>query len=623
MIPNDSPNAEFSPRTPAAADRALPRPKWRERLRAIGHIPPILKMVYEAAPQVVAWSLVVRVAVAAIPVSLLAVTRLIIDAIDQFTAHPVPLPSYFWWLVALEFGLAGLSTVFARLIEFFDAALAARYAHHVSVRTMEHAALLDLSCYEDPAVYDKLERARVQGTDRIVMIQSAGRWVQQVITTTTLAASIFFFSPWLLVGLIACLVPAFLGETHYAFLGYSLNFQQTPSRRELEYLRMACTSKEGIKEVKLFGLGPFLTQKYSALSGELQTQTVDLARHKLVFGSLLSLLGTIGYYGAYAFVIYQTVQGRLTLGTLIFLGGAIAGASANIQLVFSTFSTIADQALFLTDLLDFFAVQPKIAARRGALPAPRPIRQGFEFQNVSFSYPGSSRPVLRNLNFTLRPRERVALVGQNGEGKTTVVKLLTRMYDVTSGHILLDGVDLRDYDPETLWQEIGVIFQDFVRYEMSAKDNIAVGRIQERDNDFAVRMAAEKSLADGVIRRLPRRYAQILGCRFEGGVDLSGGEWQKLALARSYLRDAQMLILDEPTAALDARSEREVFQRFAELTAGKMSLLISHRFSTVRMADRILVLDNGSISEEGSHDRLIEAGGLYAEMFEMQAASYR
>jgi ATP-binding cassette subfamily B protein len=308
---------------------------------------------------------------------------------------------------------------------------------------------------------------------------------------------------------------------------------------------------------------------------------------------------------------------------MIFLGGAVAGASANIQLVFSTFSTIADQALFLTDLLEFFAVRPKIAAKRAALPAPREIRQGFEFKNVSFSYPGNSRPVLRDLNFTLRPRERVALVGQNGEGKTTIVKLLTRMYDVSSGQILLDGVDLREYDPESLWKEIGVIFQDFVRYEMSAKDNIAVGRVQERGNEFAIRAAAAKSLADNVIRRLPRRYEQILGCRFEGGVDLSGGEWQKLALARAYLRDAQMLILDEPTAALDARSEREVFQRFAELTEGKMSLLISHRFSTVRMADRILVLDGGSISEEGVHDHLIQAGGLYAEMFEMQAANYR
>ena len=609
--------------TPSVGPRTLPRPKWGERLRALGNIPPVFKMVWEAAPAIVVSSSVVRVILALIPVTMLAVTRLIIDSIDGHTAHRLALPRYFWWLVAIEFGLAGLSTVLARLIDFFDTTLAVRYAHHISVRTMQHAARLDLSCYEDPAVYDKLERARVQGTDRIVMIQSAGRWVQQLITTASLAASIFFFSPWLLIALIACLVPAFLGETHFAFLGYSLNFHQTPARRELEYLRMAASSKEGVKEVKLFGLGPFLTERYADISDGLQRQTVGLAKRKLLFGSFLSLLGTIGYYGTYAFVIYETVQGRLSIGTLTFLAGAIAGASANIQLVFSTFSTIADQALFLSDLLEFFAVKPKITAKPGALLTPRPIRHGFEFNRVYFSYPGSARPILRDLNFTLEPRERVALVGQNGEGKTTVVKLLTRMYDVTSGQILLDGVDLRDFDPETLWKEIGVIFQDFMRYEMPARDNIAVGRIEERHNEFSIREAAIKSLAHDVIGKLPKHYEQMLGSRFEGGVDLSGGEWQKLALARSYLRDAQLLILDEPTAALDARSEREVFERFAELTEGKMSLLISHRFSTVRMVDRILVLDGGRISEQGPHDRLIRSGGLYAEMFEMQAANYR
>ena len=609
--------------TPSEAPRTLPRPKWGERLRALGNIPPVFKMVWEAAPEIVVSSSVVRVVLALIPVAMLGLRRLIIDSIDGHTAHRLALPHYFWWLVAIEFGLAGLSTVLARLIDFFDTTLAIRYAHHVSVRTMQHAARLDLSCYEDPAVYDKLERARVQGTDRIVMIHSAGRWVQELITTASLAASIFFFSPWLLFALVACLVPAFLGETHFAFLGYSLNFHQTPARRELEYLRMAASSKEGVKEVKLFGLGSFLTERYAEISDGLQRQTVGLAKRKLLFGSFLSLLGTIGYYGTYAFVIYQTVQGKLSIGTLTFLAGAIAGASANIQLVFSTFSTIADQALFLSDLLEFFAVKPKITAKPGALPVPRLIRHGFEFNHVSFSYPGSAQPVLRDVNFTLEPQERVALVGQNGEGKTTIVKLLTRLYDVTSGQILLDGVDLREFDPEALWKEIGVIFQDFMRYEMPARDNIAVGRIEERHNEFAIRAAAIKSLADGVIEKLPRHYEQMLGSRFEGGVDLSGGEWQKLALARSYLRDAQLLILDEPTAALDARSEREVFERFAELTEGKMSLLISHRFSTVRMVDRILVLDGGRISEQGPHDRLIQSGGLYAEMFEMQAANYR
>ena len=553
-------------------DPATPGPKWRERLRALRNIPPVFRIVWDAAPKIVVSSLGIRTAAALIPVAMLAVTRVIIDSIDGYTAHNRALPHYFWWLVALEFALAGLSTILVRLIEFCDTALAARYAHHVSVRTIRHASELDLSCYEDPAVYDKLERARVQGTDRIIMIQSAGRWVQELITTASLAASIFFFSPWLLFALIACLIPAFLGETHYAFLGYSLNFQQTPARREMEYLRMLGGSKESVKEVKLFGLAQFLTDRYSTLSDGLQRETVSLAKRKLVAGSFLSLLGTIGYYGTYAYVIYETVNGKLTLGTMTFLAGAIAGASSNIQSVFSTFSTIADQALFLTDLLDFFAQTPKITSKPHAVPAPRPIRHGFEFKDVSFRYPGKTRPALQELNFRLDVGERVALVGQNGEGKTTIVKLLTRMYDVTAGRILLDGVDLREYDLESLWNEVGVIFQDFVRYEMPVSDNIAIGRITERNNLFRIRAAAMKSLADEVVSKLPKRYEQVLGCRFEGGVDLSGGEWQKLALARAYLRDAQVLILDEPTAALDARSEREVFERFAELTAGAKRL---------------------------------------------------
>jgi ATP-binding cassette subfamily B protein len=257
------------------------------------------------------------------------------------------------------------------------------------------------------------------------------------------------------------------------------------------------------------------------------------------------------------------------------------------------------------------------------LPAPRPIERGFEFRNVSFAYPGTTRRVLRNFNFTLSPGQRVALIGENGQGKTTIVKLITRLYDPTEGEILLDGVDLREYDLADLHAEIGVIFQDFMRYEMTARENIAVGRVEAPHTTEEIESAAEKSLAAGVIDKLERHYDQMLGRRFEGGVDLSGGEWQKLALARAYLRDAQLLILDEPTAALDARSECEVFERFAELTFGKMALLISHRFSTVRMADRIVVLEGGALVEEGSHDQLIALGGRYAAMFEMQAASYR
>jgi ATP-binding cassette, subfamily B, bacterial len=579
--------------------------------------------VWKSAPNVVASSLTCRVLAALLPVAMLGVTKVIIDSIYGLTSQHKPLPAIFWWMVALQFGLASLATILARLIDFCDAVLADKYTRYISTEIMKHAAGLDLASYEDAEFYDKLDRARVQGTDRLGMIQSSGRLVQEVIMTASLAASILFFSPWVLLALIVCVVPAFLGETHFAFLGYSLNFNQTPAKREMEYLRVLGGSKESAKELKLFGLGPHLIKRYTGLSDELHRQTVGLAKRKLMIGALLTLLGTLGYYGTYAYVIYETVIGVLTLGTLTFMAGAIAGASTNIQAIFTTFSSIADQALFLTDLLEFFAVRPKIASKPGALPAPRPIRQGFEFRNVSFAYPGNPKPVLDNISFCLRPSERIALVGENGQGKTTIVKLLTRLYDVTSGQILLDGVDLREYDIEDLWREIGVIFQDFMRYEMTAAENIAIGRIEEMNNSFRIRSAALKSLADEVIHGLPKRYDQILGSRFEGGLELSGGQWQKIALARAYLRDAQVLILDEPTAALDARSEHEVFERFAELTTNKMSLLISHRFSTVRMADRILVLEGGKIAEEGSHNELVKNAGRYAEMFELQAANYR
>ena len=605
------------------AAMSKPAPRWRERLQALRNIPPVLRMVWEAAPKVIVASVTLRVITALLPLAVLKVTQVIIDDVYNLTAHHKALPSYFWWLVALEFGLASLAALLVRLINFCDVVLADKYSRHISTRIMEHASKLDLTSFEDPLFYDRMERARVQGTDRIVLIQATGQLIQQLVTTASLAAGILFFSPWILLALVACVVPAFLGETHFAFMGYSLNFRQTPAKREMEYLRVLGGSKESAKELKLFGLAPFLVGRYTKLSNELHAQTVGLARRKLIIGGLLSLLGTLGYYGSYAFVIYETVVGALTIGTLYFLTGAIAGASTNIQAVFATFSTIADQALFVTDLLDFFAMKPTVSSKPNALLVPRPILRGFEFRNVSFAYPGLTRMVLSDVSFQLRPGERLALVGENGQGKTTIVKLLTRLYDPTAGQILLDGVDLREYDLEDLWRETGVIFQDFMRYDMTAGENIAIGKIEERENTFRVRSAAQKSLAAQVIRKLPKSYEQILGRRFEGGVDLSGGEWQKMALARAYLRDAQLLILDEPTAALDAKSEHEVFQRFAELTQGKMALLISHRFSTVKMADRILVLENGQIAEQGDHEDLLLRGGRYAEMFELQAASYR
>jgi ATP-binding cassette subfamily B protein len=602
-----------------------PTPRWRDRVAALKNIPPIFRIVWDAAPKVIVSSVTCRVFAALIPLAVLAVTRVIVnDIVDFRSGKLVHLPTNFWYLVALEFVLAGIvAGVLARLILFSEVVLSDRYSKHISTKIMEHASRLDLTSFEDPLFYDKMERARVQGTDRIVMIQSTGLLVQQIVTTISLAGGILFLSPWILAVLVACVIPAFLGETHFAFKGYSLNFRQTPAKREMDYLRIIGGSKESAKELKLFGLRDFLVGRYSKLSNELHRQNVGLARQRLWVGTAFTLLSALGYYGSYAFVIYKTVTGKLDIGTFTFMTGAIALASTNIQAVFSTFSTIADQAMFITDLLEFFNLKPRVFTKPNALLAPRPIRKGFEFQSVSFSYPGQVRQVLSNVSFRLEPTQRIALVGENGQGKTTIVKLLTRLYDPTGGRILLDGIDLREYDLDDLWKEIGVIFQDFMRYDLTAQENIAIGRIEDQDNVFRIRSAAHKSLAEDVIRKMPKGYEQVLGRRFEGGVDLSGGEWQKIALGRAYLRDAQLLILDEPTAALDAKSEHEVFERFAELTKGKMALLISHRFSTVRMADRILVLEGGRIAEQGHHNELLQSKGRYAEMFELQAASYR
>ena len=596
---------------------------WQERLSALRNLPPVLKIVWDSGPVTVVLGFVFRLFSALQPVALLYVSKLIIDTIVNVLRTHHPIPHRLWWLVGAEFVIAVLGNIVARIIDYLDALLADKYMRHVSIQVMKHAAELDVLAYEDPVFYDRLERARVQATDRLAMIQMLGRLVQQVITTITLSVSIIYFSPWLLLLLVAGVLPAFLGESHFAFLGYAKNFRQTPVRRQLDYLRQVGGSKEAAKELKLFGLSGFLTERFTRLSDEVYEENVALSRRKLIAGALLSIVGSLGYYGAYLYVIWKTVTGVLSIGTLYFLAGAILQASQNIQLIFSTLSGVADQALFLTDLLAFFEMQPSIRSKPNALPAPRPIQRGFEFRNVSFAYPGSPRRILKDLNFTLHVGERVALIGENGQGKTTIVKLITRLYDPTEGQVLLDGVDLREYSLEDLYREIGVIFQDFMRYEMTARENVAVGRIEEIENLDEIARAAHKSLADEVIAKLPRHYDQMLGRRFENGVDLSGGEWQKLALARAYLRDAQLLILDEPTAALDARSEYEVFERFAELTAGKMALFISHRFSTVRMADRIVVLADGQIVEDGSHQQLVALGGQYAEMFEMQAASYR
>jgi ATP-binding cassette subfamily B protein len=599
-----------------------PSNAWRDRVRALKNVPAVLHFVWESGPAVVFWNIAFRVLVAFLPVGIGIIGRFIIDGVNTIRMHQ-PLPQHFWWLVASEMALAVLIGILSRAVDYCDSLLADRYTQHVSVEVMRKAASLDVTAYEDPVFYDRLERARVQATDRLAMIQQMGRLIQQAVTAIAFSAVLIRYSPLLLLLLVVGIVPAFLGESHFAFLTYAKNFHQTPWRRQMDYLRQVGGSKEAAKELKLFNLSNYLTNRFTELSQRIYEENVALNRRRLFWGGLLAILGQLGYYGAYAYSIYCTIQGRYSVGDLTLITTAIMQSMSNIQQAFSTASGVADQALFLTDLIAFFEMKPRVESKIGGLPVPHPIVRGFEFRNVSFVYPGTNRRILSDFNFTLSPGERVALIGENGQGKTTMVKLITRLYDPTEGQVLLDGIDLREYDLTDLHSEIGVIFQDFMRYEMTARENIAVGRIENPHTQEEIEYAAEKSLAAGVIAKLPGGYDQMLGRRFEGGVDLSGGEWQKLALARAYLRDAQLLVLDEPTAALDARSEFEVFERFAELTYGKMALLISHRFSTVRMADRIVVLEGGRLVEEGSHTELIALGGRYAAMFEMQAASYR
>ena len=598
---------------PPAAERDT---SFRARMASFRNIRPMLRMVWDTSPPLVLSGIVLRLLRALLPLATLWVAKLIIDAV---IAHS----GLLWRWVGVELALAILSDVLGRANALGDSLLADRFTNRISIRLMKHAAKLDLVSFEDPVFYDKLERARRQTTGRVTLLASLLNIAQDSLSLVSLSAGLIVFSPWLLLLLALAVIPSFLGETHFTALAYSVLYKWTPQRRELDYLRMLGASTGSAKEIKIFGLGDYLADRYRSVSDRVFQENKAVAIRRATVGSLLNLISTGGYYGAYAVILMRTASGELSLGTLTFLTGAFARSRMFIEKILSGFNDVSEQALFLRDLFEFFEMEPRIRSLATALPAPRPIRIGFEFQNVTFRYAGATRDVLSGISFRLEPAEKIALIGANGAGKTTLVKLLARLYEPASGRILLDGVDLREYSVEDLRGEIGVIFQDYMRYDMRIKENIGFGKIEDLNSDNLIYGAAGKSQAAEMIDRLPAKFEQIVGRRFEGGVDLSGGEWQKIALARAYMRDAQLLILDEPTATLDARAEYEVFLRFAELTSGRMSVLISHRFSTVRMADRILVLAGGAITEQGTHRELVNQGGLYAELFELQAAGYR
>lgn len=612
--------------------RPAPR-SFRDRWAAMRNVPPFLRLVWRAGPLPMAATAALRLIRAVLPVAMLYIGKLIVDEIVHLTAagHPTTLAGWretglagrLGLLIAAELALAVAQDLTGRLITLVDALLSDRLTNQLSLRLMRHAATLDLADFEDAAFQDRLDRARRQTASRMVLLGQLLTQVESMVSVAVFSAGLLAYNPWLVALLVLTLIPAFLGEAHFNAQSYQIDFRRTPKRREMDYLRQLAASAETAKEIKIFGLSPFLTARYGTIAEAFYRQNRAVARARAGWGALFSGLGTLGYYAAYLWIAAQTLNGVLSLGDLTFLAGSFQRLRALMEGLLASFGQVATQALYLDDLFGFFQETARIRSPARPLPVPDRFRQGFRFEQVGFRYPGSDRWAVRDLNLTLGPNETLALVGENGAGKTTIVKLIARLYDPDEGRITLDGHDLRDYDLDGLRRATGVIFQDFVRYNLTAADNIAVGRIEARDDRARIEEAARRALADEVIAGLPGGYDQLIGKRFANGVELSGGQWQKLALARAYMRDARLLVLDEPTAALDARAEFEVFQRFRDLSRGRACLLISHRFSSVRMADRIVVLADGRIEDQGSHTALLSRPGRYRELFELQAEGYR
>jgi ATP-binding cassette, subfamily B, bacterial len=596
---------------------------WRARLAAFRNIRPLLRWVWETSPPLLIASILARLCRAVLPLATLWVAKLILDSVVDVVLRHHRSISVVWKLVTVELGLAVLSDVLGRVNTLIDSLLADRFGHYVNLRLMRHSMNLELARFEDPDFQDQLERARRQATGRLTLLPSLLNAGQDILSLALLSSGLFAFSPPLILFLIAAVMPAFLGETHFTSLAYSVLYRRTPERRQLDYLRFLGSSPQSVKEAKVFGLGNYLINRYRKISEKIHNENASLAVRRAWAGSILNLFSTGGYYCAYAMILMDAFSGRISIGALGFLTSTFSRSRSHIERILNHLNDTTEEAMLLADLVDFLEIEPSCSSEVCAQSAPRPIRSGLEFRNVCFAYPGSSHLALKNINFCLGPAEKIAIVGENGAGKTTLVKLLSRLYEPTEGQIFLDGIDLRKYNLDDLRREIAVLFQDYMRFDATVRENIGFGRVESLEDQPRIELAAERSLLKDLVSRLSQGYGQMLGRRFEGGVDLSGGEWQKLAIARAYMREAQIVILDEPTASLDAESEHQLFKRLLSLLDGRMAVLVSHRFSTVRMANRILVLGAGTIQEQGTHDDLVALGGKYAQLFAIQAAGYR
>ena len=584
-------------------------------------------MVWRSSPKATAGLGLLTVISAALAPAIAYVGKLIVDAVVSARTTSEPGGSRALFFVAVELALIVAAAVTERTLGLVRQLVGARLAIDVNVMILEKALQLSLRHFEDSEFYDKLTRARREASSRpLSLVQENFQVLRNGLTMAGYIALLSRFSPWVVLVLLLATVPAFASETAFSRKGFRLRNKRAPEARQLNYLEYVMGNDEHAKEVKLFGLGPMLLGRYRTLAERLFAEDRRLAVRRTAWGFSLSLLSTLSFYGCYALIAVATVKGRLSLGDMTLYLVAFRQGQQSFQSILSAVGGMYEDTLYMSNLFEFLAIpvgqtQPALGAD-GKAPALL-AEQGIRFENVGFRYPGAETFALRGINLFIPRGQSLALVGENGAGKTTFIKLLTRLYQPTEGRVLLDGRDLATWDEVDLRRRVGVIFQDFAQYYFVLRENVGVGSIEHLDDKDRIESAIERGGARELVAQLSGGLDTQLGRWFLGGVELSGGQWQKVALARAFMRqEADILVLDEPTAALDAAAEHAVFQRFRILSEGRTTIVISHRFPTVRMADRILVIEKGEVVEQGSHAELVAAHGRYARLFALQAEGY-